>query len=121
MELIKTGVYDGKSTVWTEISALGLKYPKCHAFIREASQFAPTESGATAADEAKVVTAKAALRAVPTYARNTNAATTLVAVNAAIAGLTLPAGVTITAKVVGATVVSTIKSGLAVDTDVLSA
>lgn len=121
LELIKTGVYDGKSTVWTEISALGLKYPKCHAFIREASQFAPTESGATAADEAKVVAAKAALKAVVTYAWTTNAATTLTAVNAAIAGLTLPAGVTITAKVVGVTVVSTFKSGLAIDTDVLSA
>ena len=120
LELIKTGVYDGKSTVWTEISALGLKYPKCHAFIREVSQFAPTESGAAAADETKVADAKAALKAVVTYAWTTNAATTLTAVNTAIAGLTLPAGVTITAKVVGVTVVSTIKSGLTVDTNTLS-
>ena len=98
-----------------------MKYPKCHAFIREVSQFAPTASGAAAADEAKVVAAKAALKAKAGYAWNTNAATTLTAVNTAIAGLTLPAGVTITAAVVGATVVSTIKSGLAVGTDVLSA
>ena len=121
LELIKTGVYDGKSTVWTEISALGLKYPKCHAFIREESQFAPTASGAAAADETAIAAAKVALKAVAGYAWTTNAATTLTAVNTAIAGLTLDEGVTVTAAVVGATVVTTFKSGLAVDTDVLSA
>ena len=41
LELIKAGIFDGKSTVWTEISSIGLKYPKCHAFIREAGQYDP--------------------------------------------------------------------------------
>lgn len=33
LELVKAGVYDGKSSVWTEISSIALKYPKCHAYI----------------------------------------------------------------------------------------
>ena len=41
LDLIKSGVFDGKSTVWTEISSIGLKYPKCHAFIYDTTQFAP--------------------------------------------------------------------------------
>ncbi len=44
LDLIKSGIFDGKSTVWTEISSIGLKYPKCHAFIYEVSQFAPEAS-----------------------------------------------------------------------------
>ena len=31
LELEKTGAYDGDSTVWSEISAPILKYPKAHA------------------------------------------------------------------------------------------
>ena len=41
LDLIKAGIFDGKSTVWTEISSIGLKYPKCHAFIYEATDYAP--------------------------------------------------------------------------------
>lgn len=47
LDLIKSGIFDGKSTVWTEISSIGLKYPKCHAFIYETSQFAPVATDET--------------------------------------------------------------------------
>lgn len=41
LDLIKSGIFDGKSTVWTEISSIALKYPKTHAFVYEPSQFNP--------------------------------------------------------------------------------
>jgi len=34
LELKKTGAYDGESSVWSEISSVVLKYPKCHALIK---------------------------------------------------------------------------------------
>ena len=45
LELKKTGTYDGSSTVWQEISAPILKYPKAHALwiLHEGSK--PTNSG----------------------------------------------------------------------------
>lgn len=45
LELIKAGIFDGKSTVWTEISSIGLKYPKCHAFIKGVVETAATGEG----------------------------------------------------------------------------
>lgn len=34
LALKETGAYDGKSTVWSEISSVVLKYPSCHALIK---------------------------------------------------------------------------------------
>lgn len=34
LELKKTGAYDGESTVWSEISSVIVKYPKCHAIYK---------------------------------------------------------------------------------------
>ena len=34
LEVKKTGAYDGESSVWSEISSVVLKYPKCHAIIK---------------------------------------------------------------------------------------
>lgn len=33
LKLKETGAYDGKSTVWSEISSPILKYPQCHGFV----------------------------------------------------------------------------------------
>lgn len=51
LELKKTGVYDGKSRVWCEISSPCLKYPKAHAlwiFYDGKRPEAETESGSAA-------------------------------------------------------------------------
>lgn len=42
LDLRKAGVFDGDSNVWTEISSIELRYPKCHAFIKTTEQFNPT-------------------------------------------------------------------------------
>lgn len=34
LKMKETGLYDGKSTVWSEISSVILKYPQCHALIK---------------------------------------------------------------------------------------
>lgn len=41
LELKKAGIFDGQSTVWTEISSIALKYAKTHAFICDTRQFNP--------------------------------------------------------------------------------
>jgi hypothetical protein len=41
LELKKAGVFDGHTTVWTEISSIALKYAKTHAFICDTNQFNP--------------------------------------------------------------------------------
>jgi hypothetical protein len=41
LELKKAGIFDGQSTVWTEISSIALKYAKTHAFIYATDQFNP--------------------------------------------------------------------------------
>lgn len=42
LDLVKAGLFDGQSDVWTEISSIALKYPKTHAFICDVSSYAPS-------------------------------------------------------------------------------
>jgi hypothetical protein len=49
LELTKTGAYDGNSTVWSEISAPILKYPKAHALWILNAGSRPTSGGGTGA------------------------------------------------------------------------
>lgn len=42
LELVKSGTFDGKSTVWTEISSICLKYPETHALIYDTNEFSPS-------------------------------------------------------------------------------
>lgn len=46
LDLKSSGAFDGDSNVWTEISSIELKYPKCHAFIMTEEQFNPTAATA---------------------------------------------------------------------------
>lgn len=39
--LKESGIFDGESIVWTEISSIALKYAKTHAFIYDSNEFAP--------------------------------------------------------------------------------
>lgn len=41
LDLVKSGTFDGRSTVWTEISSICLKYPETHALIYTDAEFKP--------------------------------------------------------------------------------
>lgn len=44
LDLVKSGTFDGRSTVWTEISSICLKYPETHALIYDINEYQPTFS-----------------------------------------------------------------------------